>query len=344
VDDRTEQLAGLVELGDPAALLRAVDGLCAARDWRGLVALRALLEEAIERGRPLWPVRTWVEYRLALEAPGREAAAVLRPGAARFALGPLTEVAAATHPWRELAPHLDSQAIAGTLAQERVLRGEDLRGDARAAPDVLELPLALAPWEPAYPLPTYRPDKLVPPDPPPLPAPRPVVPGDAAARELDRPEVVRALLDLVEVWTSQSEGRARAVVVQGGPADALARLEVDEPRLAALAPAQALAWMAWAAASGGVHGGRRGAALGRFDAWWAAATLAGLGWPAEPGLLGRAVERLRWWAWDDGMAATGWVLRLAVGDAGAGWTAALDARDHAAPEADDHAAPGTGAG
>ena len=35
-----ERLAELVELGDPAALLRAVDGLCASRDWDGLVDLR----------------------------------------------------------------------------------------------------------------------------------------------------------------------------------------------------------------------------------------------------------------------------------------------------------------
>jgi hypothetical protein len=40
------------------------------------------------------------------------------------------------------------------------------------------------------------------------------------------------------------------------------------------------------------------------------------------------VERLAWWVWDDGMPATGWVLRLAVADPTAGWTAALDATDH----------------
>ena len=64
-----ERLAELVELGDPAALLRAVDGLCASRDWAGLVDLRHRLEEAVERGRPLWPVTTYVEYRLAHDAP-----------------------------------------------------------------------------------------------------------------------------------------------------------------------------------------------------------------------------------------------------------------------------------
>src|ERR687897_184340 len=115
VEDRLpgERLAELVELGDPAELLRAVDGLCASRDWAGLVDLRHRLEEAVERGRPLWPVTTYVEYRLALDGPAAEAASVLRPGAARFALGPLTEVAATTHAFAELAPHLAVPAVAG---------------------------------------------------------------------------------------------------------------------------------------------------------------------------------------------------------------------------------------
>src|SRR3712207_7031383 len=67
-----ERLAELVEQGDPAALLRAVDGLCASRDWAGLVDLRRRLEAAVERGRPLWPVTTYVEYRLALDGPPAE--------------------------------------------------------------------------------------------------------------------------------------------------------------------------------------------------------------------------------------------------------------------------------
>ena len=135
-----QRLAELVELGDPAALLRAVDGLCASRDWAGLVDLRQRLEEAVERGRPLWPVTTYVEYRMALDGPAPEAASVLRPGAARFALGPLTEVAATTHTFAELAPHLAVPAVAGAVAQERVLRGEDLREVPGAHGEVLELP------------------------------------------------------------------------------------------------------------------------------------------------------------------------------------------------------------
>jgi hypothetical protein len=311
-DDR---LAELVELGDPAGLLHAVDGLCATGDWAGMVALRGGLGEAVERGKPLWPVITYVEYRMALEAPGPEAASVLRPGVGRFALGPLTEVAAATHTFAELVPHLAEPVVAGSVAQERVLRGEDLRGAPGAHPEVLELPLVLAPWEPAYALATYRADRLEVPDPG---AERVVMAagGTRPGPVLDRPGAARALTDLVEVWTTESAGSARAVVVRGGPAEAVAALGFG-----------AMARMAWAAASGGAHGVRRGAALGRFDAWWAAAGLAGLDWPPDPADLGRALQRLDWWVWDDGMPPTGWVLRLAAADPAARWSAALDATD-----------------
>jgi hypothetical protein len=322
-----ERLAELVELGDPAALLRAVDGLCASRDWAGLVDLRRRLEEAVERGRPLWPVTTYVEYRLALDGPGPEAASVLRPGAARFALGPLTEVAATTHTFAELAPHLAVPSVAGAVAQERVLRGEDLREASGAHAEVLELPLVLAPWEPAYALATYRPDEREVPD----PGAEPVAMAEGRAEPgevLDRPEVARALIDLVEVWTSESDGQARALVVAGGPGEAVAALGHREHRLGRVTPASAMARMAWAAASGGAHGVRRGAALGRFDAWWAAASLAGLDWPPDPAALGAAIDRLTWWVWDDGMPGTGWILRLAVVDPDAGWAAGLDATDH----------------
>jgi hypothetical protein len=119
------------------------------------------------------------------------------------------------------------------------------------------------------------------------------------------------------------------VVVEGGPSQAVALLGVPRHRLGRLTGAGAMARMAWAAASGGAHGVRRGAALGRFDAWWAVAAMAGLDWPPAPETLGAAVDRLSWWCWDDGMPASGWVLRLAVTDPQAGWSAALDATDTA---------------
>jgi hypothetical protein len=235
-------------------------------------------------------------------------------------------VAATTHTFAELAPHLAVPAVAGAVAQERVVRGEDLRGAPGAHGEVLELPLVLAPWEPAYALASYRPDEREVPDPG-AEAVEMVAGRAEPGPVLDRPEVTRALTDLVEVWTSESGGEARALVVSGGPAGAVAALGHREHRLGRVAPSSAMARMAWAAASGGAHGVRRGAALGRFDAWWAAASLAGLDWPPDPDALGVAVERLAWWVWDDGMPGTGWILRLVAADPGAGWAAALDATD-----------------
>src|SRR5206468_2416016 len=96
----------LVDLGDLDELVRHVDRLCDARDWNGLVDLRGRCRRALERGRQLWPAASLAEYRLALDAPGRWAASVLVPGTGRFALGPLSEVAASSHTWDDLAPHV----------------------------------------------------------------------------------------------------------------------------------------------------------------------------------------------------------------------------------------------
>ena len=153
--------AELVDLGDLDALLIRIDHLCADHDWAGVLDLRDRSRRAFEeRGRQLWPAASHAEYRLALEAPGREAAAMLVPGAGRFALGPLPEVAASTHEWAELRPYLSGSPEAGMAAHERVVRGEDLTGDRGIDPNVLELPLRLQPWEPDYPLATYRAHKM----------------------------------------------------------------------------------------------------------------------------------------------------------------------------------------
>ena len=111
-------------------------------------------------GKQLWPAASHAEYRLALEAPGQWAASVITEGAGRFALGPLPEVAASTHTWAELSPHLAPGPLAAITAHERVVRGEDLtRRRRRSTRSVLEVPLALCAWEPAYPLAEYHADK-----------------------------------------------------------------------------------------------------------------------------------------------------------------------------------------
>ncbi|MDQ4028963.1 MAG: hypothetical protein M3214_13085, partial [Actinomycetota bacterium] len=147
-------LIELVEAADLNALLRAVDGLCSTRSWDELLELADRCDEAIERGKQLWPIAAHIDYRIALEAPGPIAAQVLHPEVGRFAHGPLTEVAASSHTWGELAPHLNTPQVAAYVAQERVLRGEVLEGDGRAHADVMEMPLELAPWEPTYALAT----------------------------------------------------------------------------------------------------------------------------------------------------------------------------------------------
>jgi hypothetical protein len=319
-------LEDLIEAAEPNPLLARVDGLCATRSWDELVVLAQRCREAYERGKQLWPIAEHIDYRLALEAPGRYAAAVLAPQAGRFAFGPLTEVAASTHTFAELAPHVPSPQVAGVLAAERVLRGEDLTGHPAAHGEVLELPLRLEAWEPAYPLATFKAHEAEFPAPAVTPASRPMLTGAAPA--LDEPELTRALLELVTPWVTGSTGRADAVVVEGPATGAIGALGPGECRLEPATPGEALALMAWAAASGGAYGRRRGAAAGRSAAWWAAAALADLDWPVDPEELSEGLDRLRWYRWEPpGLAPGGWSLHLAAEDPEDGWAAAVAADD-----------------
>ena len=323
-----DALGELIEGGDLDELVRHVDRLCAARDWEGLVELRDRSRKALERGRQLWPVASHAEYRLALEAPGPWAAGVLLPGAGRFALGPLPEVAAAGHTWAELAPHLPASPEATFTAHERVVRGEDLTGDERVDPAVLEVPLRLQAWEPDYPLAVYRASEAQFPERP-LPRLAPVdLPGPA--RVTDDPDATNALVELAGAWTTESNGRARAVAVTGDAAGALAALlGAASALMAEVDLSGALAAMAWTAASGGAHGRRRGMATGRFGAWWALVALTtGLDrWPPDSDRTGAAGAALRWYRWDAETPTTGWSLRLAVEDPASGRAWAVEATD-----------------
>ncbi|WP_334142661.1 DUF6183 family protein [Rhabdothermincola sp.] len=307
----------LVELGDLDELVRHIDRLCRATDWDGLLDLRNRCRTALERGRQLWPAASHAEYRLALEAPGPIAARMVVPGAGHLSLGPLTEVVASTHRWEELADHLPDGPTRAVTAHERVVRGEDLTGDDRIDRHVIDLPLALQPWEPRYPVAEYLAHEAHFP-PPPLPDRHPVVlPAPSLAVErIEDPETIHALAELTRAWTAESNGRSEVVAVRGDARCAIAALGPPRARLAELSGAEALAWMAWAAASGGAHGRRRGMARGRFDAWWALASMAGLveDWPLPPDELGAAAAELRWFAWDAWEPETGWRFHLAVED------------------------------
>ena len=90
-----------------------------------------------------------------------------------------------------------------------------------------------------------------------------------------------------------------------------------------------MAWLAWAGASGGAHGRRRGAAIGRFGAWWLVAALGAAldEWPLPPDEIGELVTELRWWWWDAGEPPLGWELQLAVEDPAEGYAWAISAHD-----------------
>src|SRR5919106_1743570 len=126
-------------------LLHAVDALCHARDWEELFDLADACEDALDRGKQLWPISDHIDYRIALQAPGEYAAQVITPESRRFAHGPLTEVAASSHKWAELADHLDSPQTASYVAAQAVV----VEGDAVAAASaVAGDDLRIAPLEP----------------------------------------------------------------------------------------------------------------------------------------------------------------------------------------------------
>jgi hypothetical protein len=201
-----------------------------------------------------------------------------------------------------------------------VLRGEDLSGEMAG-----EIPLRPQNWEPAYPTAEFHRDRVD--------APSPSLPLLSEARltvghQIEDPESTTALMSLVTAWTDESNGKVAVSSVEGDAEGAIGALGPTRALLAPLRGAEALALMGWTAASGGAHGRRRGAAAGRFGAWWTLAALAGLDWPPEPDELGRELERLQWFAWSDLSPPTGWTFHLAVEypDDGLAWAiAAVDA-------------------
>lgn len=323
--DLTDELADRLDLD---GLLRHVDTLGEATDWAELRRLRDRCREVGEVDRRIQAVTVHAEYRLALLAPAPIAASIVAEATGRFSIGPLTEVVASSHTWDELAPYLPDGPTRALVAYERVARGEDLRRDHTIDTTVYDLPLALERWEPAYPVATYEAWRGIFPPPRPIGALRPfALPLDS--RPFGDPPTTEALVELVRPWTTESNGRAEAVAVQGDHLAAIAALEVPQARLAQLKTDQALELMAWTAASGGAHGRRRGMAAGRFNAWWTVACLTDLAseWPLDPEDLESGLDDLTFFAWDPGEDTVGWTFRLAIVDAVTGMAWAIDAFD-----------------
>jgi hypothetical protein len=311
-----------IESSDTDELLRVIDGYCAGSEWDLLVELKERCREAVGRGKQLWGVEEHIRYRLALEAPGPWAGAAVSEGVSRFALGPLPEVAASTKTWAELEPHLSDGPWRSVTAAERVVRGETGVGP------IPDLPDRLIDFEPEYQLATYKADKVETPSPP---SPK-VADTDLPETftEIDDNESAAALSDLTQPWVTESNGHCETSAVEGTALEAIRSLGLSRARVGELDAREALKWMAWAASSGGGHGRRRGAAAGRYGAWWAISTLCDLDWPPEPEDMGRAISGLRFYWFDDGSPGTGWALRLAIEDdsTGLAWAvAAVDAAD-----------------
>jgi len=316
-------LTTLIEASDLDGLIRRIDGLVSAREWDDVVELRDRCIEAVDRGKQLWGVAQFAEYRLALDAPGEFAGQVVREGAGRFALGPLWEVAASKHPWDEIAPHVDDSRLRTLIAHERLLRGEIV--NAALDSHVLEVPLRLQEWEPDYPVAAYRSDRA---DFPELEwtALGWVELPDPVAR-LSGDDALESLSVLVSPWTEQSNGRAVGCFVAGTALEAIRTLGPHRVRAAEIDGGEALAFMAWTAASGGAYGRRRGSPVGRMHAWWALAALLGKDEIDDPDELGSGLGELRWWRWDPGDQIGGWAFHLAVEDREDGLAWAVSAVD-----------------
>ncbi|MFQ5966341.1 MAG: DUF6183 family protein [Acidimicrobiia bacterium] len=322
-------LAEAIELNDPDKLLRLIDTAAKDEDWDGILTLRERCYRAVDTGRQLWGVAHHAEYRLALEAPASYAGPMVIEDPAGFTLGPLEEVAASTHTWAELSDHVPPGPSRAVTAHERVVRGEDLSAEQGLDHEVLEIPLVLASWEPAYAVATYHADRAEFPAPD-IPLLEAVAPT-ATGKPIDDPDADDALRRLVDTWVTESNGRAQVAIVRGPAQAALAALGLKEARIATITPDEALAQMAWAAASGGAHGRRKGSAAGRFSAWWAVAALAGIldVWPPPPEAVERAAETIRWFAWSDLVPPTGWDLHVAANDPERNQSWAITATDAA---------------
>ena len=318
-----DELRSLIEASDLNGLVRFIDRLVEAHDWDGLTSVRDRCVDAVERGKQVWGAAQFAEYRMALDAPAPVAGAVIVPGAGRFALGPLWEVAASTHSWTELEPYLSDPAPRAFAAHERVLRSDS---DARSADidgRIVEVPLQLESWEPDYPVAVYRSDRAD--------FPEREIPTLAwmelpeAAPDAVPDAATDALLELVRPWIDDSSGRGEAVAVRGSALEAIRALGPRRVRIGEVTLADALGVMVWTGASGGAYGKRRGTPAGRAGAWWAIAALLGMDddWPPDGRELGAEAATLRWFVWDPGDRVGGWNFHLAVEDAeeGLAWAA-----------------------
>lgn len=311
-DDVLDELIHSVDLD---GLVRLIDDRAGDADWEGLDRVRRRCVAATrETGRQLWPAATLSEYRLALSAPPEWVAAVLDGEAGRFTIGPLSEVAAVNHSWAELAPHLEPLPVSLFVAHERSIRGEPIDpATLEPLPPVLDIPVARQPWEPDYPISNYTAEGAEHPEPE-RTMPTDTVATTPGAERLDDDDAELAFRQLVEPWTAASTGRAEMACVDGDHLAALGALGLATARVVEIPAVEALADLAWAGASGGAQGRRRGMAAGRFSMWWLLGALGDLhdDWPPTADDIADLLDELTWYRWDAHEPPGGWRLQLAA--------------------------------
>lgn len=307
----SESQYDLINRSDLDGLVRLIDDYCETRSWSDLLDLRDACKAAVAIGRQVWPASTLAEYRLALFAPAEIAVQVVGEDAGRFTIGPLTEVIAQNHEWSELGKFLDPSPTASFIAYECAIRGQRIESELFPA---LESPCNLLALETNYALAEYHDNEAKFPTPPIPHMNAAIAVPPSSAKVIQDTEVETALHQLVNAWTTQSNGELHFSCVEGSVLDALASFNIGESRLSLLTSSEALAWLAWAGASGGAHGRRRGNALGRDAAWWTVAALTEktFHWPLSNEELDIAANSLQWFWWDANEATTGWNVQLCV--------------------------------
>ena len=319
-----DSLNDLVHRADLDGLVRHVDATCAARDWDHLVRIRDAARAAVETGRQLWPIATLANFRLALWAPAELAVLALDDSARTFMPGPVSEILAVNHSWADLMPYLEHGHDRSLVAYERSLRGDLI--DNREPP-LLEIPYALASWEPHYQPAVYNDDGVV----DPMPDLR-FHWHSCTPRAADplRDESIRAFADMMSHWTTRSNGTAKAVVVEGEIEESLSALGITEAQFSQLSPGEALAWLSWAASCGGAHGRRRGLASGRSQALWLLTVFTDNDrhWPESLDELGEELSELEFFAFRSPTHPDeAWWMNLVVVDPYEGLSLGLVARD-----------------
>jgi hypothetical protein len=291
-----------------------------------------------------------VGHELALGAPAAVAAGLFDPAAGEGAVageqdgwvGPLWEVLASRHPWRELAPLPIAEPVRTLVAHTRVLLGEEPAGFGgpadprhRAAPAYAApaVPLVLRPWEqagwePADRVTDYRPGGAAATAHFPLPESReglgPVrLPDPGAVLPVAGQPATGALRGLCGWLDARCvRGTAPEAAALFAPADRGGPVTAGYLPFTAAYPA-----LVRAGSGAGAYGRSGGAARGRLALWRALTAMADPAGQCTAAEVDALVARMRCFTWC-GPADEIWHLHLALEDPATGLAWAVSGCDY----------------